>query len=90
MKVATTISAELKLVPNDNDPNKSFIVAFSFVRTAKIPIIDKKIPKDDRDAYPVLTDGNSIFAVPIIGKNDLFVSKAEKNTVSVIFRRIKK
>lgn len=66
------------------------IVSGGHHKSLKKLFIDKKIPKDDRDAYPVLTDGNSILAVPIIGKNDLFVSKAEKNTVSVIFRRIKK
>ena len=42
--VATTIKAELKLVPNDNDFNKSFILAFSLVLTANMPIIDKNIP----------------------------------------------
>ena len=43
-KVATTISTELRFVPNASEPSRSFIFAFSLVRTAKIPIIERIIP----------------------------------------------
>ena len=38
------INTELKFVPMAKAFNSCLIVAFSFVRTAKIPIIDKMIP----------------------------------------------
>ena len=43
-KVATTISTELRFVPKANEASRSFIFAFSLVRTAKIPIIERRIP----------------------------------------------
>ena len=42
--VAATISTELRFVPKANEPSKSFMVAFSLVRTANIPIIERIIP----------------------------------------------
>ena len=42
--MATTISTELKLVPVANEPSSSFIPASSLVRTAKIPMMESKIP----------------------------------------------
>ena len=43
-KVAATISTELRFVPNASEPSKSFIVAFSLVRTEKMPIMESRIP----------------------------------------------
>ena len=42
--VAATISTELRFVPKANEPSKSFMVAFSLVRTANIPIIERIMP----------------------------------------------
>ena len=42
--VAATISAELKFVPTDSDFSNSFMPASSRVRTAKIPMMESKIP----------------------------------------------
>ena len=39
-KVATTINTELRLVPKASEFSKSFIFAFSLVRTEKIPIME--------------------------------------------------
>ncbi len=38
------MSIELRFVPKDNAPNKSFIDAFSFVLTQNMPIIERMIP----------------------------------------------
>ena len=43
-KVATTIKIELRLVPKASEFSKSFIFAFSLVRTEKIPIMESNIP----------------------------------------------
>ena len=43
-KVNITIKIELKLVPNDSDLSRSFILASSLVRTEKIPRIESRIP----------------------------------------------
>jgi len=43
-KVATTIKAELKFVPTASEPNNSFMPAFSFVLTEKIPIMERRMP----------------------------------------------
>lgn len=93
-RVENALWLEGDLVPNiltlRSRQEGDVIISGGHHKSLKKLFIEKKIPKDDRDLYPVLTDGNRVIAVPIIGKNDLFVSKAEKNTVSVIFRRIKK
>ena len=38
------IRTELRFVPTASERNRFFIVAFSLVRTAKIPMIDRTIP----------------------------------------------
>ena len=43
-KVATTISTELRFVPKAREFSRSFIPAFSLVRTEKMPIIERIIP----------------------------------------------
>ena len=42
--VATAISSELKLTPTPNDRSSSRIVAPSFVRTRKMPMIESRMP----------------------------------------------
>ena len=43
-KVAATMSTELRLVPSDRAPSRSFIRAFSLVRTAKMPTRESRMP----------------------------------------------
>ena len=59
-------------------------------KSLKKLFIDKKIPKEERDLYPVLAFGDNIIAVPCVGRNELFESKTNDKIVSVIFRRIKR
>ena len=42
--VATTMRAELRLVPTDSEPSRSLMVAFSLVRTAKMPMMESRMP----------------------------------------------
>ena len=42
--VAPTMSTELRLVPSESAPSRFFMVAFSLVRTEKMPIIDSSMP----------------------------------------------
>ena len=42
--VAATMSTELRLVPKPSAPSRSFIVAFSLVRTEKMPMMESRMP----------------------------------------------
>lgn len=57
-------------------------------KSLKKLMIEKKIPKDQRQYYPVLVNGEDIVAVAGLGVNSNYKSETEENTVSVIFRRI--
>ena len=57
-------------------------------KSLKKLMIDKKIPKDHRDSYPVLSDGDNIVAVAGIGKDMNYNAESCDNVISVIFRRI--
>ena len=58
-------------------------------KSVKKLMIERKIPKEIRDTIPVLSDNNKVLAIAGIGYDKSMKTDTDKNTVSIIFRRIK-